>query len=136
KYQNYFIDLGILSEAQVSRMKAVELISELILSLDKENVLDRKKALDSVMSNQDINKNTIKKLSNEVMANLDWIKKYFPDLNTTRFKNTADFYALFLALSFMKREGVVLNSKGDAALAFKVLNQLNLELADYFLSHR
>lgn len=136
KYENYFTELGILSEAQVSRMKAVELLSELILSLEKGGVIDRKKALDGVMSNNGINKNTVRRISNEIAGTLDWIKKYFPELQTTRFKNTADFYALFLAICFLRREGFVMNSKEMSDLAFNVLNQLSLSLAEYYQSHR
>lgn len=131
KYERYFREMGILSKGQITRMKAIELITELMLSIEKEDVLDRKKALDSIMSNRDINKNTVARLGREVKSILDLIKSIFPDLHTGRFSKSSDFYAVFFAVWKMKKDGYVLNDKKVAALAFEVLSQLGLELSEY-----
>lgn len=131
KYEQYFIDLGILSAGQITRMKAIELITEFMLSIEKQDVLDRKKSLDSVMSNASINKNTISRLGRETKSILDIIKNIFPELHTSRFKNTSDFYALFFTIWKMKRERHNVKDKVAANLAFVVLNQLGLELSAY-----
>jgi 5-methylcytosine-specific restriction endonuclease McrA len=131
KYETYFIDMGILSAGQITRMKAVELITELMLSIQIEDVLDRKKSLDRVMGNTSINKNTIRRLVREVKSVLDLIAKQLPELRTTRFNKPSDFYALFFAIWKMKRDGYQLKDKRATALAFKVLNQFSLSLTRY-----
>ncbi len=136
KYANYFIQMGILSAGQITRMKAIELITELMLSVEKQDVLDRKKALDSVMGNKSINKNTVARLGREVTSILDLIKSTFPELHTSRFSKTSDFYALFLAVWKMKRDGYSFKNKEVAAIAFEVMNQMGVELDKYRLSFK
>lgn len=136
KYERYFTEMGILSAGQVTRMKAIELVTEFMLSIEKQDVLDRKKALDSVMGNKGINKNTIARLGREVKSVLEIIKKIFPNLHTSRFSKTSDFYALFFAIWKMKRDGYIVTARNAANLAFMVLNQLGLELSEYRQSFR
>lgn len=136
KYANYFMDMHILSPGQITRMKAIELISEFMLSIEKEDVLDRKKALDSVMSNKAINKNTIGRLGREVMSVLDIVRKSFPELPTSRFSKASDFYALFFVVWKMKRDGYVLKDQTLANWGFQLLNELGLELSKYRESSR
>lgn len=136
KYEQYFIDMGILSAGQITRMKAIELITEFMLSIKIQDVLDRKKALDSVIGVQAINRNTIARLGREVKSVLDVIKSSFPDLYTSRFSKSSDFYALFFAIWKMKRDGHNVKDKDAAKLAFLVLNQLGLELSDYRQAER
>lgn len=131
KYENYFQTMGILSPGQVTRMKAIELLTEFMLSIERQDVLDRKKALDSVMGNKAINKNTIARLGREVKTTLDIVRKIFPELHTSRFSKVTDFYALFFAVWKMKRDGYALTDKPSAPLAFTVLNLVGLELSAY-----
>jgi 5-methylcytosine-specific restriction endonuclease McrA len=131
KYERYFTEMGILSASQITRMKAIELVTELILSVEREDVLDRKKSLDSVMGNQGINKATITRISKEVKSILDQIQRTFPELPTSRFRKTSDFYALFLAVWQMKRDGFDLTNKTKAKMAFEILNQLDNDLIMY-----
>ena len=131
KYSNYFIQMGVLSQGQISRMKAIELITELMLTIEKEDVLDRKKSLDSVMGNQAIHASTLGRLEREVKSTLDLVKRTFPEIHTSRFKNTSDFYALFFAIWKMKRDGYTFANRKTNEMAFTVLNQLGLSLVDY-----
>lgn len=131
KYERYFLEMGVLSKGQITRMKAIELITELMLSIEKEDVLDKKKALDSIMGNRDINKNTVARLGREVKSILDLIKSIFPQLHTGRFSKSSDFYAVFFAVWKMKKDGYVLNDKKVATLAFEVMSQLGRDLSEY-----
>jgi 5-methylcytosine-specific restriction endonuclease McrA len=88
------------------------------------------------MGNKDINKNTIARVGREVKSVLDIIKSIFPDLHTSRFSKSSDFYALFFAVWKMKRDGFNVKDKKSARLAFSVLNQLGVELSDYRQSFR
>lgn len=136
KYEMYFQEMGILSAGQITRMKAIELLTEFMLTIERQDVLDRKKALDSVMGNKAINKNTIARLGREVKTILDVIRKIFPALHTSRFAKPSDFYAVFFAIWKMKRDGYALADKSAATLAFAVLNQVGLELLEYRQSNR
>lgn len=136
KYEKYFTDMGILSEAQQSRMKAVELIVELMLSIQKEDVLDRKKSIDRVMEVAPINGNTLKRLQREVISMLDLIRGMFPDLKTSRFCKASDFYSLFFVLWSLRRDGYVLKDPDASRLAFLILNDVGLDLANFRAKQR
>lgn len=136
KYGKYFTELGILSAGQVTRMKAIEIVSEFMLSIQIQDVLDRKKALDQIMSAAPINKNTVARLGRDVCSVLDVIKSIFPELKTSRFRKPSDFYALFFVIWKMKRDDYVIKDKEAAKMAFLVLNQIGLELAEYAESSR
>jgi len=131
KYERYFRDMGILSTAQITRMKAIELISEFMLSIEKQDVLDRKKSLDRLIGVQAINGNTIARLGREVKSVLNIIKSSFPELHTTYFPKASSFYALFFAIWKMTRDGHNIKDKDAAALSFLVLNQLGFDLIKY-----
>lgn len=136
KYGKYFTDLGILSTGQVTRMKGIEIVSEFMLSIQRADVLDRKKALDQIMGAAPVNRNTVARLGRDVCSVLDAIKYIFPELKTSRFRKPSDFYALFFVIWKMKRDGYVIKDKKAAKMAFLVLNQIGLELAEYAESGR
>lgn len=136
EYEKYFVEMGVLSEAQLSRMKAIELIVELMLSIQKEDVLDRKKSIDKVMAVDSINGNTLKRLTREVKGMLDLIKSMFPDLKTSRFSKASDFYSLFFVMWKLKRDGYVVKDPDAAQLSFLVLNDLGLKIAHYRTQQR
>lgn len=123
--------MGVLSEAQLSRMKAIELIVELMLSIQKEDVLDRKNSIDKVMAVDSINGNTLKRLTREVKSMMDLMKSVFPDLKTSRFSKASDFYSLFFVMWKLKRDGYVVKDPDSAQLSFLMLNKLGLEIARY-----
>lgn len=136
KYDKYFVEMGVLSEAQLSRMKAIELIVELMLTIQKEDVLDRKKSIDKVMAVDTINGNTLKRLTREVKSMMDLMKSLFPDLKTSRFSKASDFYSLFFVMWKLKRDGYVAKDPDAAQLSFLVLNELGLEIAQYRTQQR
>lgn len=136
RYEKYFVEMGVLSEAQLSRMKAIELIVELMLSIQKEDVLDRKKSIDKVMAVDSINGNTLKRLTREVKSMMDLIKSMFPDLKTSRFSKSSDFYSLFFVMWKLSRDGYVVKDSDSAQLSFLVLNDLGLEIAQYRTQQR
>lgn len=136
RLQKYFVNLEILSPNQISRMKAIEMVSEFMLSINREDVLDRKKALDQIMAAGAINRHTVVKLGKTVISVLNIIKTTFPDLKTSRFRRPTDFYALFFVIWKMKRDGYTFKDKKAAKVAFLLLNQISLELAAYSAAAR
>lgn len=128
-FNDYFIELGILSKGQISRMKAVELVAELLLSMEGGDVLHKKDALDSVMRHEHFSPATLARLSKELRSTFVYIKQYFPDIKTTRFKKIPDFYALVFSIWRMNKKGYVIKNRKKADLAFRLLKKLSVDIA-------
>jgi hypothetical protein len=56
---------------------------------------------------ESVNAHTLARISREWIATLNTMKRMFPDLRQTRFRNTADFYSLFLIVWEMRDKGMV-----------------------------
>ena len=90
RFEGYFLDHGIFSPGQLSRMKHVELACELMLSLIQGDVLNKKTALDRVMATRSFDGRQLGKASRMVTATLNRIRRsMFPQLRTTRFTGQA-----------------------------------------------
>lgn len=127
----YFRELHILSEGQITRMKAVELVSEIMLSIANDSVLDKKAALDRIIGNDAIHGSTLARVSRETKSILKYLEKNFSSIKTTRFRKVSDFYALVFSLWKMKRDACRLNDNKAIELATVMLTSMSLELSDY-----
>lgn len=106
--RRFFLESRILSRGQISRMKHVELVCELMVSLQSNGLINKKKALDGVIGGQVIDLRTLHRVIQETVRVLNLVKKVLPDIRTTRFANSADFYSLFVFLWELDREGSIL----------------------------
>ncbi len=120
KYKTYFVQNGILSLGQISRMKHVELICEIMLSIGQEAVLNKKAALDKIME-KGLTSIQINKLKTKSIHVLNTIGKMFPHLKETRFKGLSDFYVLSILIASYEREGLILSDKKRNTLAWDLL---------------
>jgi len=136
EFAEYLHESGVVSNSQAARMKSIELFSELILSAEKGNVLNRKDALDSIMAHKGIKKARLEELKKQVRGVVTYIKKNFPDIKKTRFKKTPDFYALAFAIWRIESEGVVLKSRASAKLAFDLLTRMSLDITNNAVSYK
>lgn len=68
-----------------------------------------KKELDDVISGQGVYPRRLQKTVQETTRVLNLVKKMFPDIRTTRFANSADFYSLFILVWEMDQEGCILS---------------------------
>jgi 5-methylcytosine-specific restriction endonuclease McrA len=121
KFMGYFKEAGVLSDTQISRMKHVELVSELMLSLHKGDVLNKKAALDRVMSSETMDGRSIQKASRLTVSTLNRLKKMFPKLRQTRFHQLADFYTLAVLIGRLESEGLVLTDPKRNQLTWDLL---------------
>ncbi|MFT4278383.1 MAG: DUF262 domain-containing protein [Rhodopseudomonas sp.] len=128
KHQRYLLDQQILSQGQLDRMKGVELFSELLISIDQGGIINKKISLDRTIGNEKINAHTLRKLSTELVQTLNVIKKAFPRLRETRFRNSAEFYSLFLLVWKMRNEKFVLGDQTKHKKAFALLSKLSSEV--------
>src|SRR5206468_3659543 len=91
RYQDYLLDNGIFSPGQLSRMKHIELICELMLSMVQGDVLNKKTALDRVMATTSFDGRQLGKASRMVTTTLNRIGRMFPRLKTIRLRQVTDF---------------------------------------------
>ena len=122
--KDYFLDTGILSAGQISRMKHVELMCELMLSAHQGDVINRKAALDKVMATNGFSDSQTRKASAKAMAALNRMKRMFPKLHTTRMRQLTDFYSLTVLILKFESEGLILTDRKRNRLAWDLLSAL------------
>lgn len=118
-FEDYFRDEGVLSAGQIKRMKHIELVAELMLSLERRGVLNKKSALDAAMKGVDGRQ--LPKLKRGVTSALKRTRAIMPKLKTTRFSKLSDFYSLAYLIGQYEADGLVLSDKRINQLAEDLL---------------
>jgi hypothetical protein len=106
-------------------MKGTELVSELLMSIQQGSPINKKTALDRAIGNDSVNGNTLSRVSREFTRTLTTVKRIFPDIRQTRFRNTADFYSLFMILWQMQQDKFVLADPKRNAIATRLMRKLS-----------
>lgn len=135
KYEGHLLKDRILSQGQLDRMKGTELFCELLMSIHQGGLINKKTALDRAMGNDSVNGNTLGKIVREFTATMGLIRRMFPDLRATRFRNTAEFYSLFMLVWEMNHQHLVLTDNKRNRMAFELLRKLSTgvdELRDQY----
>jgi hypothetical protein len=117
----YFLESKVLSKDQVNRMKHVELVLELMISIFVGDVINKKMALDKVMSSEKIASTQLEKIRKTTLQVLTLIKNTFPKIAQTRFAKLSDFYSLSVLFSKFINENMVLNDRRRNKLAWDIL---------------
>lgn len=120
KFKDYFIKTGIMSSGQVSRMKHVELLCEIMVSIESDDVINKKAALDKIMGKGLTPAQVIKQKIQAIRV-LNRIRTMFPKLQEIRFKQLSDFYVLAVLISKYENEGLILTDKKRNQLAWDML---------------
>ena len=89
-------------------MKHVELLCELMASIQAKGLINKKAALDGIIGGYSLNAKMLNKVVQETLRILNLIEKMYPLIKTTRFANTVDFYSLFVLTWEMDKEGYIL----------------------------
>ncbi|MGQ0763249.1 MAG: HNH endonuclease family protein [Acidobacteriota bacterium] len=121
RFEDYFLTNHIFSSGQISRMKHVELICELMLSLVQGDVLNKKTALDRVMATSSFDGRQLGKATRMVISTLNRVKRMFPHLKSTRFRQVTDFYTLAWLIGRFEQEGLILTDRRRNQLAWDLL---------------
>lgn len=117
----FFEDNRVLSKGQISRMKHVELVCELLASIHSCGPINKKKALDTLIGGHSVDQRSLKKYLREFVRTLNLVRRVFPALKTTRFTKVSDFYSLFVLIWEMDRAGCILTDKRLNSQAQKLL---------------
>lgn len=121
RYESKFVKMGVLSPGQITRMKHVELICELMLSVQRGDVINKKSALDRVMKSDDFGARDIAKASRKTVTALNRVRSMFPKLRSTRFTKVTDFYSLVMLVARFEEEGLILTDRRRNRLAWDLL---------------
>ena len=124
-YEEFFRSNNILSQNQISRMKHVELICELMVSIHNEDVINKKVALDKVMNSTSISGKYVKDVKEQCVKTLNRLKIMFPNLKTTRLRQLSDFYTLAVLIWKFEKNGFILTDKRRNILAFDLLRNFS-----------
>jgi len=116
-----FIHQRILSANQINRMKHVEFVSELMLSVYYGDVLHKKRVLDHVMSENDLPAKAVEKAFVATRLAMRRTVRMFPNLRETRFRQVSDFYSLVLLIHKFEREGCILTDRTRNRIAAGLL---------------
>ena len=121
RFEKYFRDMKVLTADQISRMKDIELICELMLSLHRGSVLNKKAALDKAMESDGFDGRQLPKASRLVRAALNRTQRMFPELRTTRLRKVTDFYSLAFLIGQYEQAGMILTDRHRNRQAWKLL---------------
>lgn len=121
RYEWYFAEAGVLSAGQMARMKHVELVCELMLSIHLGDVINKKAALDRVMKVDGFNQRDSAKACARTTTALNRVRRMFPKLYTTRLCQMTDFYTLTVLIAKFEAEGLILTDRRLNRLAWDLL---------------
>lgn len=121
RFEHYFLENGIFSTGQLTRMKHVEFVCELMLSLVQGDVLNKKTALDRVMDAKSFDGRQLQRASRMVISTLNRVRLMFPLVKTTRFRQITDFYTLAVLIGKFEQERLILTDTRLNRLAWDML---------------
>jgi hypothetical protein len=126
RYRSYFIGERILSKGQVSRMKHVELVAELMASISARSLINKKTTLDNIIAGQSFDARSLNRCVAEFTRTRNHLARMFPRLRTTRFANSADYYSLFMLVWGFDQSKLILNKRRANEQAQSILTRLTL----------
>ncbi|MBS1560991.1 MAG: DUF262 domain-containing protein [Bacteroidetes bacterium] len=99
KNARLFTEAHVLSSGQITRMKHVEFALELILSVLRNERLDKKKLINDTLSSDLYTLTKINKAVATLQSALNEIKRTFPEIVLSRYSSLADYYSLVIAFA-------------------------------------
>lgn len=136
RYEDYLRATKVLSASQVSRMKHVELMCELMVSAHGEDVINKKAALDRVMDSGSVSGRQLEKAAHAAAGGLNRLKQMFPALGQTRFRQLSDFYSLAVLIQKFEREKLILTDRRRNRLAWDILVAFSNGVDEVSLLHK
>ena len=111
----------VVSKNQIARMKHIELICELMLSVHGNDVINKKAALDRIMESGSLTDIQVQKAKNKTATAIKRTLRIFPHLKATRFHQISDFYTLVFLVAQFEGEGRILTDRRRNRLAADIL---------------
>ena len=115
---------------QIRRMLDIEFVSELLMMIEENKIIDRKKGLDKFYADNEVMGDMKRRqLRSRFQKVLGYVKKIVTD-RSTRFVNKGDFYSLFYTVNYFVANGYVFN-KINMDKIKETLSYLTLEISQY-----
>jgi 5-methylcytosine-specific restriction endonuclease McrA len=121
RLERFFQENQIFTQGQLSRMKHIEFVCELMLSFMKGDLLNKKRALDGIMDRKSVDGRQIGRASRAVTSTLKRVRRMFPEFRATRLSKVTDFYSLAFVIWRFEQEGMILTDKRRNELAWGLL---------------
>lgn len=102
-------------------MKHVELVCEMTISIHQNEVINKKLALDSVMDRHKLTPEQTRKAISKTVTAINRVRRMFPSLSQTRFRQISDYYTLVVLISKFEAERLILTDKRRNRLANDLL---------------
>lgn len=136
EHRGLFTRQRVLSPGQMQRMKHVELMTELLLSVNAGQPLNKKAKVDEIIRGASLGAEDLKDAAAGVRRALSLVEAVLPDLRTTRFRHGSDFYSLSLLLHRFRDEGKTITAHDSSrnALAGGLLREFGLNV-DEVIEH-
>lgn len=105
----------VISRSQQQRMKHVELVTELLLSINAGMPINKKSKIDEVLRGKGlVDVGEVADAVKALRQAVGLVHHLLPDLRTTRFHRLADFYTLVLLLHRLRSEGLSVTTHNSA----------------------
>lgn len=124
-FRRYFEQMQIVSSAQVIRMKDIELVSELLVSLVNGGLINKKAAVDKAIQGDGVNKSTLGRVLRECKTTMNLLRTMFPNLQDTRFHNISEFYSLFMVIYELQHQKLILRDRRRNRIAQGLLQKFS-----------
>ena len=111
-------------------MKHVEFVRELLASIIGGAPINKKQAIDKIISNKGMGKKVIYKAKTEFITTINKLKRMFPDIKTTRFIQLSDYYSLFLLIHKLIKDNFVVDNNKRNIIAKILLNEFSNKIDD------
>jgi len=121
RFEHHFLDMGVFGIGQITRMKHIEFVCELMLSVHQSDVINRKVALDKVMAAAGFTDSQARKAAAKTLRVLNQVRRMFPKLYVSRLRQVADFYSLAVLISKFDSEGLILTDRRRNRIAWDLL---------------
>ncbi len=122
KYEGYLRDNKIISAGQITRMKHVELMCELMVSIYHGDVINKKRAVDSMMKADSMTEAQARAVEAKTVSALNRVQRMFPDLYQTRLRQLSDYYSLVVLIAKFEAEKLILTNRRNNSLAWDLLS--------------
>lgn len=123
KMDGILVKMEVVSATDIERMRDVEFLTELTLSVLRNDVLDKKKAIDDAMTPGGVDGRKIPNAVKRVAQAINYIHRMLPNISSTRLKKAADFYTLVTVFDKLSQEGAALQNVGSRQLAGALLTE-------------
>ena len=125
RHRDYLTGEQILSKSDLTRMRDVELVCELLASILAGGPIHKKQSVDKAVGNTKTHAASLRKAVSEFNAVTHAMKQVFPELHTTRFRNSAEYYSLFMVMWSFHQQGLVMKDRRSNAAAMKLLQRFS-----------